>query len=61
MHCYVYDIRRNKTLLVEILLLFCRDIESPSFIFGYMRQVAMITENNLSLQSRREDPVSVDV
>jgi hypothetical protein len=60
-HCYVFDIRRNKTLLVEILLLFCRDIASPTFVFGHMRQVAMIAENNRLLQSRREDPVSVDV
>ena len=47
------SIRRNKNLRVEILLLFCRDIASPSFIYGYVRKVAVIAENNLPLPSKR--------
>jgi hypothetical protein len=48
------SIRRNKNLRVEIMLLFCRDIARHSSIYGYVRQVTMIVENNLPLQSRRE-------
>ena len=47
------SVRRNKNLRVEILLLFCRDIASPSFIYGYVRKVAVIAENNLPLPSKR--------
>jgi len=34
--------RRNKTLRFEILLLFFHDIASPSFIYGYVCQVAVM-------------------
>jgi hypothetical protein len=47
---------RNKILRVEIMSLFCRDIARLSFIYSYVyvRQVAVIVENNLPLKSRRE-------
>jgi hypothetical protein len=42
------SIRRNKTLRVEILLLFCRDIARPSFIYGIVRQVAVMAVTTLA-------------
>jgi hypothetical protein len=36
------SIGRNETLRAEILLLFCRDIASPTFIYGYVRQVTVM-------------------
>jgi len=48
------SIRRNKTPRVEILLLFCRDIVSPSFIYGYVCQVAV-----MAVTKQAREPISV--
>jgi len=47
-------IRRNKTPRVEILLLFCRGIASPSFIYGYVRQVVV-----KAVTKQAREPISV--
>jgi hypothetical protein len=36
------SISRNKILRIKFLLLFCCDIARPTFIYGYVRQVAVM-------------------